>query len=184
VERNGNALNVKQPPGQDSFWEFSLRLYSQPGVPPACLALQDEGGADVNLVLFLLYLADRGRLLDDAAVAALDEATRDWREQVVKPIRGVRRLLKGDIGAFSHATTSTLRADVKRIELESEKLQQFTLESLAPPESAGEAARSRRHAAATHLASYASRCGNWPEDDLRVLIDAWAADAAARGALD
>lgn len=175
---------MKQAPGQDGFWEFSLRLYAQPGVPPACLALQDQGGADVNLALFLLYLADRGRLLDDAGVAALDEATRDWREQVVKPIRGVRRLLKGDVGAFSQAATSRLRADIKQAELAAEKLQQLTLESLAPPASAGEAASSRRLAAATHLASYASRCGTWPEEDLHVLIDAWAADAAARGPLD
>jgi uncharacterized protein (TIGR02444 family) len=169
---------------QDGFWGFSLRIYSRPEVPPSCLALQDEGGADVNLVLFLLYLADCGRMLDDAQVAALDEATRDWREQVVKPLRGVRRLLKGDVGAFTQESTSALRTDVKRIELAAEKLQQFTLEALAPPASAGETAISRRLAAATHLASYAARCGNWPEDALHVLVDAWADDAAARGLLD
>lgn len=170
--------------GGDGFWEFSLRIYSRPAVPPACLALQDEGGADVNLVLFLLYLADCGRMLDDAAVASLDLATRDWREQVVKPLRGVRRLLKDDIGAFGADATAPLRTDVKRIELAAEKLQQFTLESLAPPASAGEPAASRRLAAATHLASYAARCGNWPEEALHVLVDAWADDAAARGRLD
>jgi uncharacterized protein (TIGR02444 family) len=82
--------------GKDGFWGFSLRIYARPDVPQACLALQDEGGADVNLVLFLLYLADCGRMLDEAAVAALDQATRDWREQVVKPLRGVRRLLPAD----------------------------------------------------------------------------------------
>jgi uncharacterized protein (TIGR02444 family) len=171
-------------PGRDSFWEFSLRIYARREVPPACLALQDEGGADVNLVLFLLYLADCGRMLDDAQVAALDEATRVWREQVVKPLRGVRRLLKDDIGAFATDATAPLRSDVKRIELAAEKLQQFTLEALAPPDSAGAAATSRRLAAATHLASYAARCGNWPEDALHVLVDAWADDAAARGTLD
>jgi len=31
-----------------SFWTFSLSVYGQPGVPAACLTLQDEGGADVN----------------------------------------------------------------------------------------------------------------------------------------
>ena len=170
--------------GKDGFWGFSLRIYARPDVPQACLALQDEGDADVNLVLFLLYLADCGRMLDEAAVAALDQATRDWREQVVKPLRGVRRLLKEDIGAFPADATAPLRSDVKRIELAAEKLQQFTLEALAPPAAAGEAANSRRLAAATHLASYAARCGNWPEDALHVLIDAWAADASSRGLLD
>jgi len=171
-------------PGRDGFWDFSLRIYSRSEVPPACLALQDEGGADVNLVLFLLYLADCGRMLDDDGVARLDEATRDWREQVVKPLRGVRRLLKEDIGAFAIDATAPLRSDVKRIELAAEKLQQSTLETLAPPDSAGGPAPSRRLAAATHLASYAARCGTWPEDALHVLVDAWADDAAARGILD
>lgn len=169
--------------GNSGFWDFSLRIYSRPGVPAACLALQDTGGADVNLVLFLLYLADCGRMLDDAGVADLDLATRDWREHVVKPLRGVRRRLKGDVGAFAEASTSSLRNDVKRIELAAEKLQQLTLEALAPPDSAGQAAPSRRLAAATHLASYAARCSPWPEDALRVLIDSWAADATTRGSL-
>jgi len=168
----------------DGFWTFSLRIYSRPDVPTACLALQDEGGADVNLVLFLLYLADCGRMLDDADVEELDQATREWREQVVKPLRGVRRLLKEDVGAFETDATAPLRSDVKRIELAAEKLQQFTLQALAPPASAGEPAPSRRLAAATHLASYAALCGNWPEDALHVLVDAWADDAAARGTLD
>lgn len=170
--------------GKDGFWGFSLRIYSRPDVPQACLALQDEGGADVNLVLFLLYLADCGRILDDAAVAALDQATRDWREQVVKPLRAVRRLLKDDVGAFPADATAPLRSDVKRVELAAEKLQQFTLEALAPPATAGASATSRRLAAATHLASYASRCGNWPEDALHVLVNAWAEDASSRGLTD
>lgn len=170
--------------GRDGFWGFSLRIYARPGVPPACLALQDEGGADVNLLLFLLYLADCGRMLDDATVATLDAAMRDWREQVVKPLRGVRRVLKDDIGAFAADASAALRSDVKRIELAAEKLQQFTLEALAPPASAGETASCRRRAAATHLASYAARCGQWPEDALHVLVDAWADDASSRGLLD
>jgi uncharacterized protein (TIGR02444 family) len=171
-------------PGRDGFWDFSLRLYARPEVPPACLALQDDGGADVNLVLFLLYLADSGRMLDDAAIAALDEATRGWREQVVKPLRGVRRLLKDDIGAFAAEATAPLRGDVKCIELAAEKLQQYTLQNLAPPASAGRPAGSRRLAAATHLAGYAARCGNWPEDALHVLLDAWVEDASSRGIFD
>ncbi len=170
--------------GDHGFWDFSLRLYSRPEVPPACLALQDEGGADVNLLLFLLYLADRGRLLDEKQVIALDDATRPWREKVVKPIRGVRRLLKAEVGAFTPAATGAFRDDMKRVELAAEKLQQLTLEALAPPASAGQAVDSRKRAAATHLAHYAASCEPWPEDALDVLLDAWADDAASRGTLD
>jgi uncharacterized protein (TIGR02444 family) len=187
-------MNV--PENDRGFWDFSLRLYGRPGVPAACLALQDEGGADVNLVLFLLYLADCGRMLDAAAVADLDQATRDWREHVVKPLRGVRRLLKTDIGAFTVAATAAFRDDMKRMELAAEQLQQFTLTSIAPPASAGATASSRRLAAAHHLADYAQLCtlpaaqgsgqvpAQWPEEALHALIDAWADDATARGPLE
>jgi uncharacterized protein (TIGR02444 family) len=169
---------------QGGFWAFSLGVYARPGVPPACLALQDEGGADVNLLLFLLYVADCGRMLDSDEVAALDAATRDWREQVVKPLRGVRRVLKTDVGAFAAADSARLRDRVKRIELAAEKLQQHTLEALAPVDTAGVAAPSRRHAAASHLAHYAERCAPWPEAALHTLLDAWADDALQRGPLD
>lgn len=39
-----------------SFWQFSSRHYSLPGVAPACLELQDNHGANINLLLFLLML--------------------------------------------------------------------------------------------------------------------------------
>jgi len=175
---------MSETTGDHGVCDFSLRLYSRPEVPPACLALQDEGGADVNLLLFLLYLADCGRLLDETQVIALDDATRPWREKVVKPIRGVRRLLKAEVGAFAPAATGALRDEMKRVELAAEKLQQLTLEALAPPASAGEAADSRKRAAAMHLAHYATGCEPWPEDALHVLLDAWADDAASRAALD
>ncbi|MBC7781781.1 MAG: TIGR02444 family protein, partial [Proteobacteria bacterium] len=127
----------------DGFWSFSLRLYARPEVPPACLALQDEGGADVNLVLFLLYLADRGRLLDATEIAGLERATRVWRVQVVEPLRNVRRVLKTDVDAFTQARTAAFRDEVKRIELGAEKLEQSTLEALAPATTAGAPAPSR-----------------------------------------
>jgi uncharacterized protein (TIGR02444 family) len=45
------------------FWRFSLNFYRQAGVAEACIALQDDFGVDVNLMLFLLWLAANGRQL-------------------------------------------------------------------------------------------------------------------------
>ena len=45
----------------DALWAFSLQAYARPGAAPACLRCQDEAGADVNIVLFLLWHAARGR---------------------------------------------------------------------------------------------------------------------------
>lgn len=178
------AAGSDETPGADGFWAFSLRIYGRPEVPPACLALQDEGGADVNVVLFLLYLADCGRHLDAEAVATLDAGVRPWRDAVVRPLREVRRQLRADLGPLATATTRALRDRIKGAELAAEKLQQHALAALCPPQSAGRPASSPGEAAADHLARYAALCpAPWPEEALHALIDAWAQDARARGVL-
>ena len=46
------------PSSQGSpFWRFSLQFYRLPKVADACIALQEEAGVDVNLLLFLLWQA-------------------------------------------------------------------------------------------------------------------------------
>ena len=45
------------------FWRFSLHFYRHTGVSDACIALQDDCGVDVNLLLFLLWLAAERRQL-------------------------------------------------------------------------------------------------------------------------
>ena len=106
------------------FWDFSLRVYRQPGVPDACLALQDAAGADVNIVLFLLWHAAEGRALEAADIAALEALVGDWRRQVVVPLREVRRVLKS---READPEAAALRRQVKQVELEAERLQQETL---------------------------------------------------------
>ena len=73
------------------FWRFSLHFYGQSGVSDACIALQDGCGVDVNLLLFLSWLADNGQLLNTAEVKSLDDKVRSWRELTIVPIRDVRR---------------------------------------------------------------------------------------------
>ena len=50
---------------------------------------------DVNLLLFLLWLADDGQLLSADEVRKLDDKVRDWRNLTIIPIREARRRLKG-----------------------------------------------------------------------------------------
>ena len=45
------------------FWRFSLKFYGQSGVSDACIALQDGCGIDVNLLLFLFWLASERQVL-------------------------------------------------------------------------------------------------------------------------
>ena len=43
-----------------ALWRFSLTVYGRAGVPAACLALQDEGGRDVNLLLYCCWVGASG----------------------------------------------------------------------------------------------------------------------------
>lgn len=108
------------------FWTFSLKLYGRPGVPPACLVLQDEAGVDVNVLLFCLWVGQCGAVLSDTQMAAVLATTEPWRRDVVVPLRGVRRLLKEPPPAFS-LVGEAFRSKIKAVELEAERLQQEVL---------------------------------------------------------
>jgi uncharacterized protein (TIGR02444 family) len=106
------------------FWRFSLRTYRVPGVSEAFLELQDSAGADVNFLLYLLWLALNGRRLEDAEIVEAMGDVAAWRNDVVVPLRNVRRFLREIPAGFDANATTRLRADIKRAELESERLQQ------------------------------------------------------------
>jgi len=142
-----------------AFWRFSLRFYALPGVAPACLALQDEAQVDVNLLLFLLFLADGGRAVTGEDVARLDAEIAPWRTEVVEPLRALRRRLKTGIGDVPPAASEPLRNMVKKVELEAERLEQGRLENLAL--SLGKPA-SREAAARANVAAYADYLGPLP----------------------
>ena len=76
------------------FWRFSLSLYRMDGVPPACIALQDGHGLDVNIMLFALWLGSRGRALEPAELSEADASVREWRAEAVVALRAVRRFLR------------------------------------------------------------------------------------------
>ena len=133
----------------DALWSFSLALYGRPGVPAWCLDLQDAHGADVNVMLALLFAGMRGVRLDASAVAALDAAVRDWRDDVVVPLRRVRRRLKTEEG-----DAQALRTTIKGAELTAERLEQQVLAARLAPLPDTPAPAEAQAAAAANLAHY------------------------------
>jgi uncharacterized protein (TIGR02444 family) len=130
------------------FWRFSLHFYRQAGVSDACIALQDDCGVDVNLLLFLFWLASDGRRLTADEVKKLDDNVRTWRELTIVPIRDTRRKLKGAATLVEPGKQEAFRNKVKAVELDAERLQQealyeFTrsgpLGTEAPPQDAARA---------------------------------------------
>jgi len=152
------------------FWNFSLRFYASPGVAAACLELQDHGGADVNVVLFLLYLARNGRCINPADAALLDNTVAEWREQVVRPLRVTRRHLKTVGMPFAGDPASRLREEIKRNELAAERIQQLAIESNFPFAAVGSAAESPAAAARANLDAYAAHVGTLPATAVSTLL--------------
>ncbi len=153
-----------------AFWRFSLHIYSGTGVPEACLRLQDEHGIDVNVMLYLLFLARCGRRVAPGDLDRIEAIAGEWRESVVRPLREVRRYLKAPHGAFDAELTNGLRNEVKRIELESERLQQFVMEHRAPPETLGEPQENTATCARHNLNAYAERQGGLPEEAIAAIL--------------
>jgi uncharacterized protein (TIGR02444 family) len=113
--------------GQGAFWAFSLRLYGGPGVQQVLLRLQDEKGADVTLILYILWRAWCGYRLDAESLRVIEQRTRPWRDEVIRPLRTVRRAMKGLVGGAP--APEALRERIKDAELEAERLLHGALEA-------------------------------------------------------
>ncbi len=140
------------------FWTFSLGYYRGAGVSDACLELQDNCGVDVNVVLFLLWQATQKRRFAAIQVKALAEKMGPWQIDVIGPIRGLRRMLKGNAPLLDKGSAELFRTKIKAIELESEKLQQQAMYAMAASLKA-ETAPSSEAAARASIAAYASALG-------------------------
>jgi uncharacterized protein (TIGR02444 family) len=155
-----------------SFWEFSLVVYSKPAVPEACLELQDKQGADVNVVLFMLWVADQGRRLGVEDIGRIVSLISDWQKEVVRPLRLARRFLKAPASEWQLPETAALRARIKADELEAERLQQSVMASFFHGRSMGEADEFDV-AALTNLKAYATSLGVvFPERLVSLLMKA------------
>jgi uncharacterized protein (TIGR02444 family) len=100
------------------FWDYSLASYRLEGVASSCLVLQDNGGMDVNLLLYAAWLAHMDQRLSADHLAGLEVEIVDWRERVIKPLRTLRRQLQ------DYSRASGVREEIKALELRAEQEQQ------------------------------------------------------------
>lgn len=165
------------PATETPLWRFSLNFYRQPGVSDAAIALQDAHGVDVNLLLFLFWLASDDRQLSTDDVRMLDDNVRAWRELTIVPIRDARRKLKGVPTLVAPDQQEAFRTKVKAIELDAERLQQEALYEFSRSGPLG-AAASPPAAARGNIAAYESVLGSrFPSQAVDVLLGAFGAIA-------
>jgi uncharacterized protein (TIGR02444 family) len=141
------------------FWQFSLGFYGRAGVADACIALQDQCGVDVNLLLFLLWLAMAKRQLSLGELYAIEQKSRAWSRMVVGPLRTVRRTLKTGSELVAPASAETFRAGIKAVELEAERIEQEALYAFSQNPGLGRSAELVEDAARANVKIYESIIG-------------------------
>jgi len=114
--------------GSGSFWIFSLAVYGRPGVAPALLGLQDRLGLDVNMLMFCCWAAVRGRSLSAADFDAVEAAVEPWQTEVVRPLRALRRRLKGGFAPMPAAAVESYRKRLGELEIDGEHFAQDAME--------------------------------------------------------
>jgi uncharacterized protein (TIGR02444 family) len=110
-------------------WTFAVEIYASEGVSDACLALQDQFGLDVIVLMISLYSAALGIILTANDLERMDAAIIEWRQTVVHPLRAMRRQLKS-----SHygQPVVRLRETIKSVELRSEQIELAMLAGQIP----------------------------------------------------
>lgn len=85
-----------------TLWPFALALYHAPLAKSHCLTLQDEGGVDVCLLLWRLWLYAH-RVVPEQPSKDLVKAHEKWQQRYTVPLRTLRQRVRRwtDIGAQS-----------------------------------------------------------------------------------
>jgi uncharacterized protein (TIGR02444 family) len=113
-----------------TFWSFTLGLYGKPGVAPALIGLQDRLGLDVNMLLYCCWSGADGRSLSREDLKAVEAVTEPWQSEVVRPLRALRRRLKGGFGAMPAERVEAYRRRVNELEIEGEHIVQNAMGQL------------------------------------------------------
>lgn len=109
-----------------AIWEWVLQAYARPGVPEACLRLQDEHGQNTSFLLWAVHAGAKDpELLTSAAATA-----QAWDRTALIALREVRRALKPPLPRVADNARLALREEVKGLELAAERLLLETLDGL------------------------------------------------------
>jgi uncharacterized protein (TIGR02444 family) len=162
----------------ESFWALSLALYGRPGVAAALIGLQDRRGLDVNMLLYCCWVGSKGRSLTVADLAEAEAVVEPWQTEVVRPLRSLRRRLKGGFGDLPPERVEAYRKRLNELEIEGEHIAQEAMATVprghpGPTPVAGQVAGNLR----AYLQLRNVTMGASEEADLRVVLRACCPDA-------
>lgn len=122
-----------------NLWDWALEFYAKPNTAETLLRLQDDRHYSVILILWCLWAERYCAPLTTKSVQKLLKGTTSWEQEVIKPLRSIRRRMKQLDSSIAKNDAKSFRRAVKDMELEAEKLQlsrlqEMTHEALKMPE--------------------------------------------------
>ncbi len=168
---NEHAEN--KPAENQSCWEFAVEFYAKPGISQACLELQDRLAVDVSFLLTILFYA-KHRDIDFSVgeIASLDRSVSAWRNEVVIPLRRLRRRVKAS--DLLNSPTEELYQRIKADELLAERLEiravEQQLEKIPRKQSAPELKREVIERVVRYFADASQQHDDWTDDTIQRAI--------------
>ncbi len=92
VTDNTRAEHDATKAQDNPLWIYAVKQYQQPDCARFLLQAQDEMGLEVNILLFIGWLASRAQSLNLQAVTRSRAC--DWQQEIIKPLREIRRRVK------------------------------------------------------------------------------------------
>lgn len=142
----------------EEFWEFALGSYARPGVAPCCVALQDQHGANVMLLLYCAWRAQGGECVRGAALRQAMARLEPLDCHLLRPLRAARRATRRAAEALDSPSLAVGADRLMRAELAAERCQARLLADGASSRGAGPA----RACAGQSLAACLEACGTAP----------------------
>lgn len=119
-----NKYSVEPLAARVTLRQFALAVHEDDGVADACVSLQDRFDLDVNVLLLAAYVgAVRRQTVTAEQLAAARALIDSWRDEVVRPLRGVRRRLKTGPAPAPNPQTDEMRGKVAKAEIAAELIE-------------------------------------------------------------
>ena len=100
---------------KNPLWRFSKNIYRKEVVSETLLHLQDKFSIDVNMILFVAWLASINRSITTSDIQDAQKLVSLWRTKIIVPIRNIRRSVR------KFPDTDYLYANIKKLEIDTEK---------------------------------------------------------------
>ena len=110
------------------LWTFSTQTYQIPEVEQACLNLQNNFHADVNIILYCCWMGEKRLTLALDDILLLIQTAEPWQNSILVPLRDARRVIKQHIIAMPTDLLEQTISNMTEMELNAEHMEQQALE--------------------------------------------------------